>query len=170
MKRVWQVVLAGGMVLGGLLATEAMAGAPAHGGRPIIRHQVFDHRHQNNQNFFSSGVGGFGGLGFFDSYDLNAGYVPFYSLHPPVYYSYPVARTYGWSPFAYGSDVQTPAIENGGPAELINPYAAPKDKTPPPPAPKAKPSAEHTADDDAPQPKVVINPYVEQSVASATAP
>jgi hypothetical protein len=27
--------------------------------------------------------------------------VPYYALHPPVYYSYPVARTYGDSPFPY---------------------------------------------------------------------
>ncbi|MGD0517991.1 MAG: hypothetical protein ABSA26_10695 [Thermoguttaceae bacterium] len=27
--------------------------------------------------------------------------VPYYALHPPVYYSYPVARTYGDSPLPY---------------------------------------------------------------------
>jgi hypothetical protein len=27
--------------------------------------------------------------------------VPYYALHPPVYYSYPVARTYGLYPFPY---------------------------------------------------------------------
>lgn len=26
--------------------------------------------------------------------------VPYFALHPPVYYSYPVARPYGYSPFA----------------------------------------------------------------------
>jgi hypothetical protein len=30
--------------------------------------------------------------------------VPFYALHPPVYYSYPVARTYGLYPFPYAAD------------------------------------------------------------------
>ena len=28
-------------------------------------------------------------------------YVPYYAMHPPVYYSYPVPRPYGYSPFAY---------------------------------------------------------------------
>jgi hypothetical protein len=28
-------------------------------------------------------------------------YVPYFALHPPVYYSYPIARTYGDSPFPY---------------------------------------------------------------------
>ena len=38
-------------------------------------------------------------------------YIPYYALHPPVYYSYPVARPYGYSPFAYPPGVTTP---NGG--------------------------------------------------------
>jgi hypothetical protein len=33
---------------------------------------------------------------------------PQYALYPPVYYSYRVARTYGYSPFAYPSGVLTP--------------------------------------------------------------
>ena len=28
-------------------------------------------------------------------------YVPYFAMHPPVYYSYPIARTYGDSPFPY---------------------------------------------------------------------
>lgn len=33
---------------------------------------------------------------------------PYFALHPPVYYSQPVARTYGYSPFAYPGTVKTP--------------------------------------------------------------
>jgi hypothetical protein len=36
---------------------------------------------------------------------------PYFALHPPVYYSYHVARTYGYSPFAYPPDVLTPGSE-----------------------------------------------------------
>jgi hypothetical protein len=35
--------------------------------------------------------------------------VPYFSLYPPVYYSYRVARTYGYSPFAYPPGVLTPS-------------------------------------------------------------
>ena len=46
---------------------------------------------------------------------------PYFSLHPPVYYSFPVARTYGYSPYAYPPGIMTPdarlhrpkAIRNG---------------------------------------------------------
>ena len=41
---------------------------------------------------------------------------PYFSLHPPVYYSYPVPRTYGYSPYAYPGTVMTP--------EIVSPAAA----------------------------------------------
>jgi len=36
--------------------------------------------------------------------------LPYYALHPPVYYSVPVPRTYGYSPFAYPPGVMTPEL------------------------------------------------------------
>lgn len=50
--------------------------------------------------------------------------IPFYALHPPVYYSYPVARPYGYSPFAYPPGVKTPEVEAPRPAILQNPHIA----------------------------------------------
>ncbi len=51
---------------------------------------------------------------------------PYFALHPPVYYSAPVPRTYGYSPFAYPGSVPTPEIvEPTGPATIVNPYAKP---------------------------------------------
>src|SRR5437870_3480881 len=38
-------------------------------------------------------------------------HIPYFALHPPVYYSEPVARTYGYSPFAYPFGSPTPEIE-----------------------------------------------------------
>ena len=50
---------------------------------------------------------------------------PYFALHPPVYYSQPVARTYGYSPFAYSGDVRTPEVAGDccpEPYTMVNPY------------------------------------------------
>src|SRR3989304_1457231 len=68
------------------------------------------------------GGGGWGyGMGYlYNSLDYN---VPYFAAHPPVYYSYPVPRTYGYSPFAYPPHVMTPDVEmDTAPLEIINPY------------------------------------------------
>jgi hypothetical protein len=71
------------------------------------------------------GGGGGYGLGFFNY--GNSSYmeqkIPYYALYPPVYYSYPVARTYGHSPFAYPPGTRTPEIEpKMEAATYLNPY------------------------------------------------
>ena len=57
----------------------------------------------------------------YNSLDYN---VPYFAAHPPVYYSYPVPRTYGYSPFAYPPYVMTPEVvmEAQRRCEIINPY------------------------------------------------
>jgi len=35
-------------------------------------------------------------------------YIPYFAKHPPVYYSYPVGRPYGFGPYAYPPGVPTP--------------------------------------------------------------
>ncbi len=45
---------------------------------------------------------------------------PYFSIHPPVYYSLPRARTYGQSPFAYSGDYRRP--ERVAPRFVRNPY------------------------------------------------
>jgi hypothetical protein len=57
---------------------------------------------------------------------------PYYALHPPVYYSCPVPRSYGYSPYAYPGCVQTPevdfrALENG---EEVEPAAPGNEELP----------------------------------------
>lgn len=75
------------------------------------------------------GVGGFAYPGWFGytASPYSLGQIPtppYYALHPPVYYSLPVPRTYGYSPYAYPGSVRTPEVEM---AEVIeNPHA--KDK------------------------------------------
>ncbi|MEQ8849630.1 hypothetical protein [Botrimarina sp.] len=67
--------------------------------------------------------------------------VPYFAAHPPVYYSVPVPRTYGYSPFAYTPDTRTPDVEGApcGPVEIINPYV------PSSTAPAAEPAPESEA-------------------------
>jgi hypothetical protein len=91
--------------------------------------------------------------------------VPYFALHPPVYYSYPVPRTYGYSPFAYGPWVMTPeAAPEVKPLTIINPYV--------PNAEKASTSESEASDRSAatsrqPEPLVIINPYVTPNRAVA---
>jgi hypothetical protein len=171
-----------GLLLGGAFWATSGQPALAHGpaaGRADHGHQGVSGQH--NQSPFFFGNGGFGGWGF-----GNSGYgngddccddlygfpgdwrrIPFFALHPPVYYSYPVARPYGYSPFAYPGWVTTPASEEEGSKEIINPFVPPKTA----PSKKAQPTAAPTADDsaasgavvaDSPRDTVhlIINPYV----------
>ncbi len=53
--------------------------------------------------------------------------VPYYALHPPVYYSYPISRPYGWSPFPhaplpYAAQRLEPAVRVAQPLTIRNPY------------------------------------------------
>jgi hypothetical protein len=49
---------------------------------------------------------------------------PYFALHPPVYYSYPVARTYGFSPFPYPPEVLTPEQPPQPSPVTANPFVA----------------------------------------------
>jgi hypothetical protein len=93
--------------------------------------------------------------------------VPYFAAFPPVYYSYPVPRTYGYSPFAYPPGVMTPEVVMGPasePLEIINPYVpgAQQEKT--------KTKSDQTAEASRqPEPLVILNPYVtNRAVAKAT--
>jgi hypothetical protein len=92
-------------------------------------------------------------------------YVPYYAMHPPVYYSYPVPRAYGWSPWAYPPGVLTPEIlsEGGGPKEMINPHLhAPSNEKPTSTTNQSVEAQQRKA----PVPQVVINPFVGTHLAS----
>ena len=80
---------------------------------------------------------------------ISRGVPPYFSLFPPVYYSVPVPRTYGYSPFAYPAGTPTPEIQVA-PAQtslMINPYV-----------PRA--TAAPTADQTTGGPLTLINPFV----------
>jgi hypothetical protein len=77
-------------------------------------------------------------------------HIPYFALHPPVYYSYPLPRTYGYSPFAYPFGSPTPEIdllpiEPVKPKNTFNPYV-----------PGIGPTDRVTQA----EPKLIYNPYV----------
>jgi hypothetical protein len=49
---------------------------------------------------------------------------PYFALYPPVYYSHPIARPYGFSPFAYPPGTMTPEVIRVQPLMVFNPFVA----------------------------------------------
>lgn len=89
--------------------------------------------------------------------------VPHFAAFPPVYYSAPVPRTYGYSPFAYPPYVRTPEIAGDvQPLTINNPYVMPTQPVNAPAAPATtKPADDRAASvKSAPEPLVIMNPYV----------
>jgi len=76
---------------------------------------------------------------------------PYFSLHPPVYYSYPVPRPYGYSPFPYPGEMETPVYKGPAPVEIINPHVKPQ-------APGKKTSGRVAG-----QGRMILNPFVKRS-------
>ncbi len=110
----------------------------------------------------ADGPVGYGGWGhwayYFPNYPLyGREYIPYYALHPPVYYSFPIPRTYGRSPFAYppcGCGPE-PVLEVAQPKVITNPFVDHSE------VPHAS-----TPRSAAIQPKRVINPYVNTAHAA----
>ena len=82
--------------------------------------------------------------------------IPYFAQFPPVYYSHPVPRPYGWSPYAYPPGVLTPEPEPV-PQVMLNPFVprGPDSKR------LKKPAENLTA-----RPALrIVNPYVVQSTS-----
>lgn len=77
--------------------------------------------------------------------------VPYFALHPPVYYSYPVPRPYGYSPFAYPPGVMTPELAAPAPVIIRNKFVP------------QKPAQTSSHDRVAQAPLRITNPYATQS-------
>jgi hypothetical protein len=84
--------------------------------------------------------------------------VPYFILHPPVYYSYAVRRPYGFSPYPYPPYVATPERRPVGPLVQSNPYVCME----------VGAAAEPTRAGR--HPLRIQNPFVTQEVASNTVP
>ena len=113
--------------------------------------------------------GGYGGYGFGawdvgQLYGVLADEVPHFAAFPPVYYSQPVPRTYGYSPFAYPPGVMTPeVVEAVEPQVIDNPYVEPVPVGDGPAMVVPESVDQTTSVTPARGPQVILNPYVSQS-------
>jgi len=103
------------------------------------------------QTFGAYGCGGFAQPGWFGygSSPYSLGQIPvppYFALHPPVYYSAPVPRSYGYSPYAYPGTVETPEIVF--PEVIPNPHV------------EQLPEAENTSNIKVVRFQVIDNPFV----------
>lgn len=140
--------------------------------------------------------GGFGG--FISPFDIGIGglyrsldfptdrRVPYFAAHPPVYYSQPVPRTYGYSPFAYTPTTMTPeVVTTVAPVEIINPYVPsstkesadkPKQKQESSESRRSRPVSSSSDEAVTPSgirvrsigPLTIVNPFVESNAKSKT--
>ena len=109
--------------------------------------------------------GGYGAWDVGRLYGVLADNVPYYAAFPPVYYSQPVPRTYGYSPFAYPPGVMTPeVVETVEPQVIDNPYVTPAPAVQGTSAP-VEPRVIDQTTSVAPvrEPLVILNPYVSQA-------
>jgi hypothetical protein len=112
----------------------------------------------NAQGPYCGGGFGYGCANFpYGLYGNRINEVPYFSMFPPVYYSMPVPRTYGWSPFAYPPGTMTPEVEVAEGQDMVNPYV-PQNKE----GQEARPTSVKVASLETGNSKaqVVINPFV----------
>lgn len=115
-------------------------------------------------------AGGYGyGFGAWDVgrlYGVLAQNVPHFAAFPPVYYSLPVPRTYGYSPFAYPPGVMTPEVVVAEPLAIENPYFSGTSGTAAvggASESQQAPADQTTAAPVQPKPELIVNPYVERA-------
>lgn len=87
-----------------------------------------------------------GGSAYRTTYSSDS--IPYFALHPPVYYSYRVARTYGYSPFAYPPGVLTPGAQP--PSVAVQDWYAPTE------------GETSESPRRVPKPQRIDNPFVDQ--------
>lgn len=115
----------------------------------------------------AQGFGYGNGFGFngFAAYPYNSTQtIPYFALYPPVYYSAPIPRTYGYSPFAYPACVMTPELQIGAVGEEIRNPHVPQDGKDGGKDGKVKPTVDARV---TMVPAVIYNPYCEESQISA---
>ncbi len=109
--------------------------------------------------------GGFGAWDVGRLYQVLSQNVPYYSAFPPVYYSAPVPRSYGYSPFAYPPGTMTPEIvETVSAQEIVNPYVVPTSTEA-----SAPQEDQVTKSESPPEALVVMNPFVESNLVRTAA-
>ncbi len=95
---------------------------------------------------------------------VNQPKVPYYALYPPVYYSYPVARPYGYSPFALPPGVEPVEPQEPRAEEIINPFYRAKggESEAKSPADDGKAAPSGTPAKTASLRRLIVNPYYRQ--------
>jgi hypothetical protein len=107
---------------------------------------------------------GFGAWDMGRLYGVMADNVPYFAAFPPVYYSQPVPRTYGYSPFAYPPGVMTPeVVEAIEPQVIENPYVVPEPATEGPAMAAPNTADQTTSVAPVRGPLLILNPYVSQA-------
>ncbi len=109
--------------------------------------------------------GGYGAYGAFDVgqlYRVLSQNVPYFAAFPPVYYSAPVPRSYGHSPFAYPPGTMTPEVVEVAAQEIINPHFPVSTES------VSSESDQVTQASSVPVPLAIVNPYVTTRLAGHT--
>jgi hypothetical protein len=139
-----------------LNSADAVGGVGSHGHGHGVRGRGFGNGFGRG---FGIAIGGDGDYGWdiAELYRELFNNLPYFALHPPVYYSEPVPRTYGYSPFAYPPGVMTPEIvSEPQPVTINNPYVP----TTKPASTEAKSPDRSAATSAVPEPLVIVNPFV----------
>ena len=111
---------------------------------------------------------GFGAWDMGRLYGVMADNVPYFAAFPPVYYSQPVPRTFGYSPFAYPPGVMTPeVVEDVQPQVIENPYVVPQTSSEGPAMVAPQTVDQTTSVAPVRGPQVILNPYVKQNAVAA---
>lgn len=158
------LILVAALALVALPAATATAGG--HGGGGHGGHVAHGGHGGHGGHGHRGGIGGFGGgYGYAPIYGngwwpYTQGYMPlppYFSVHPPVYYSHPVPRPYGMSPYPYTPRQEPAYVIEPQPQEIVNPYVTGLERS-------GEGAAEPAIDTDraASYGRMVINPYVEQ--------
>jgi len=100
--------------------------------------------------------------------------VPYYAVHPPVYYSHVVRRPYGYSPYADVPGVVAPGLAGWGIWRQARPVGGqdfgPQRLAPPPEADReeaTRPERQAASRAPSPSPAVIENPYVDAELAGS---
>ena len=107
--------------------------------------------------------GGYGYYGAGHMYRVLSQNVPYFAAFPPVYYSAPVPRTYGYSPFAYPPGTRTPdlAVPAMAAKEILNPFVKSSSEV----KLEAEEVDKVTSSDSTSEPLAIANPFVGSRIA-----
>lgn len=84
-------------------------------------------------------------------------YIPYFAQHPPVYYSRPIARPYGYVPYAYWPGRPAPQVVVTQPVVVRNHYLAGD-------------AVDRLAEEAAPAGRRIVNPFAREPEALLPVP